>query len=135
MPRKALLIRCSTDEAERVRSEAQRTHSKINSYVLNVALRAVQVEDQLFSTLNVYRSPDRIFSQPSQASRCQDPLSLRTALLVRCSDEEAARVREAAQRRRTTISAFVLRSLKLAWGIDTLHPVAQVEVTAPLSVH
>jgi len=35
----------------------------------------------------------------------------RTALLVRCSDEEAEIIREAAKRERRTISGFILNSV------------------------
>ena len=35
----------------------------------------------------------------------------RTALLVRCSEEEAAAIREAARRERRTISGFILNAV------------------------
>ncbi len=35
----------------------------------------------------------------------------RTALLVRCSEEEAASIREAAKRERRTISGFILNAV------------------------
>lgn len=51
MRRTALLIRCSVDEAIRVRNEAEIERRSVSGYVLNIVGRAVRVEDSLFEKM------------------------------------------------------------------------------------
>src|SRR5215831_8570021 len=44
------------------------------------------------------------------------PPSNRTTMLIRCSKEEAQRIRAGAKRRSTTISHFVLHALAVSWS-------------------
>ena len=46
----------------------------------------------------------------------------RTAILVRCEEVEAERIREAARRRAVPINSFVLQSLR--WSLHTRSPVS-----------
>ena len=48
-------------------------------------------------------------NQPSAMDKNKGPK--RTAILIRCTEEEAARIRQAAQRERRTVSAFVLHAV------------------------
>jgi len=43
-------------------------------------------------------------------------------LLIRCSAEEARRIRAAAKRRDTTMSGFVLSTLRRAWEVRESSP-------------
>jgi uncharacterized protein (DUF1778 family) len=115
MSRTALLIRCATTDAERIRTEAERERRTISSYVLGVAARAVELEDRLYAKMSMHSDFNRIVSRRGHI----DPVS-RTAILVRCEDVEAERIREAARRRNVPINSFVLQSLKRAWIVQTM---------------
>jgi len=109
MSRTALLIRCTTDEAERIRIEAAKERLSLSGYVLSAMTRTLH-EEMLLSKLNDYRSMIAVTSR--RALIAPGP---RTALLVRCSIAEAERIREAAKRRDLPINAFVLQGLKRVW--------------------
>ena len=117
MSRTALLIRCSTTEAEKIRAEAEKQHRTISGYVLQVMSRAVEFEERLYSNLTAYRLYNPIISR-----RRLIDVEPRTAILVRCDVEQADRIREAARRRVVPINAFVLQSLKRAWDVQTAPP-------------
>jgi len=109
MSRAALLLRMTKDEAEKVRSEAVKCGEKMNAYVLRVALRAA-VEDHLSSANG---------SVPGELSDRTVPSSVpKTALLIRCSVKEAARIREAASRRKMTIVGFIRHALRMNWKAE-----------------
>jgi hypothetical protein len=98
MTRSALLLRCATEEADRIRIEANKRHRTISRYVVDISVRAVAEDNHKFS------NPSR----RSIAGR-------RTAVLVRCAVAEAEQIREAARRHAIPINAFVLQALKRAW--------------------
>jgi hypothetical protein len=123
MARTALLIRCATDEADRIRIEADKQRRTISAYVLNITLRGVETEDKLFSKLNRYSALNQVLSR--RAVMSPGP---RTAILVRCAVDEANRIREAAQRREIAINAFVLQALKRAWSVQATPPAAEMTV-------
>jgi hypothetical protein len=118
MSRTALLIRCTTDEADRIRIEADKQRRTISGYVLQIALRVVEMEDRLFSKLSNFRTTNQILSRRSLIAP-----GARTAILVRCGVDEAERIRESARRRDIPINAFVLQSLKRAWAAEMKLPV------------
>src|SRR5262249_21645727 len=105
--RAALLIRCSTEEAAKIRHEAAHEHRTIGGYVLNVLERSLQLEDSLFHKLTRFRDLNRVLSR--LPTRAPGP---RTAFLFRCSAVDAQRIRIAAERRQTTISGFVLHCIR-----------------------
>jgi uncharacterized protein (DUF1778 family) len=115
MARTALLIRCSKDEADRIRAEAEKEHRTVSGYVLNVTIGAVGMEDWLFA-----KPPDCDAANSVLNRRALIAPGPRTAILVRCSTSEADRIREAAERRRIPINAFVLQGIRRAWiaGMD-----------------
>ena len=116
MERTALLIRCSKEEAERVRIEAEKQRRTISGYVLQIMGRAIEIEDRLLAKINPYSPINQTFSRKSLTG--EGP---RTAILVRCSILEAERIREAARRRDFPINGFVLQALKRSWASE-LHP-------------
>jgi hypothetical protein len=77
----------------------------VSGYVLNVVMRAVDFEDQLFARVN------RL--QPSERIKPEQP---RTTIHLHCSTNEAKRVRDAAKRRETNISDFIVHSLRRSWS-------------------
>jgi len=126
MPRTALLIRCTTEEADRIRVEAEKQRRTISAYVLFIMVRAIHVEDRLVTSLSRFTSMNQVLSR--RALMTHGP---RTAILVRCEVSEADRIREAARRREMPINAFVLHALKRSWNVDTSHPLVVVAADAP----
>jgi uncharacterized protein (DUF1778 family) len=117
MERTALLIRCSTEEAQRIRIEAEKQRRTISGYVLQVTGRAVEIEERLLARVNPYSSINQIASRKSLLG-----VGPRTAILVRCSTSEADRIREAARRRDLPINAFVLQALRRSWASELKPP-------------
>jgi uncharacterized protein (DUF1778 family) len=118
MARTALLIRCSAREAGRIREDAAAERRSVSAYVLTIVVRSLEVEEALSVRLrNGLSSWNRNLSQTRV--RRTEP---RTAILVRCSIDEAARIRAAAARREVTISGFVLHSLRRAWNVRDAGP-------------
>jgi len=116
MERTALLIRCSKEEAERVRIEAEKQRRTISGYVLQIMSRAIEIENRLRAKIDPYTAVNQVFSRKSLIGA-----GPRTAILVRCSVLEAERIREAARRRDLPINAFVLQALKRSWA-NELNP-------------
>jgi uncharacterized protein (DUF1778 family) len=128
MARTALLIRCTIEEADRIRIEADKQRRTISAYVLFIMARAIQLEDRLFSTLNRYSAMNQVLSR--RALIAPGP---RTAILVRCETSEADRIREAARRRGIAINAFVLQALRRSWNVQMapppVHPMSEAPPT------
>ena len=110
MSRTALLLRMTRDEAEKVRSEAAKRGDKINTYVLRAAMHAA-VDDGLFSRIDGCWSGE--LPRPIRPSS-----GPKTALLIRCTAEEAAKIREAASRSEMTIVGFLRHSLRTSWEAE-----------------
>src|SRR5215470_11734247 len=113
MNRTALLICCSVEEAEKIRQEAAFEHRTIAGYVLNILLRALRVEERLAAELSIFQRLNRVLSRAPTRAPGQ-----RTAILVRCSIDDANRIRVGAKRRDATISGFVLHCLKRNWDVN-----------------
>lgn len=127
MERTALLIRCTTDEASRIRMEAEKQRRTISGYVLQILVRQIEIEDRLFAKITDYRFMNQIATR-----KVLIPPGPRTAILVRCGTSEADRIREAARRRDVPINVFVLQALKRAWTVETnLQPAPRATVPAP----
>src|SRR5262249_8415005 len=107
MSRTALLISCCEEEATKIRTRANYDFRGVSAYVLNIVIRAVALDEKLlgqFHKLSPLPTPSRV---PGR----------RTAVLIRCSDEQASRIRAAAKWRSTTISNFVLNCLVRSWDV------------------
>jgi uncharacterized protein (DUF1778 family) len=117
MERTALLIRCSTEEAARIRIEAEKQRRTISGYVLQITGRVVEIEERLLARMSPYSSIHQIVSRNSLLGS-----GPRTAILVRCSTLEADRIREAAHRRDLPINAFVLQALRRSWASELKPP-------------
>ncbi|HZP32810.1 MAG TPA: hypothetical protein VFB23_05530 [Candidatus Acidoferrales bacterium] len=105
--RTALLIRCSNTEATVIREQAALERRTVSNYVLNIVIKALQIDDKLSATRELDRTP---YFAPTSVP------GPRTAILVRCSNGEAARIRTAAKQRKTTIGSYVLHSLRRFWA-------------------
>ena len=110
MPRTALLIRCDTDDADRIRSEARMQGTTISSYVLQSLTKEIEGEErQRRSGSGVPTTLRTTEERVPERSRS------RTAILVRCEDVDAERIRLGAKRRALAINTFIIQSLKRTW--------------------
>jgi hypothetical protein len=119
--RTALLIRCSVDEAAAIRDRSQRDRRTVSAYILTRLAIALHLEEMLFARLSRFQEFNRV--APRTLVRPPGP---RTAILLRCSVEEAKQIRVAAERRRITISGFVLHALRRSWKVAEETPSARV---------
>ncbi len=63
---------------------------------------------------SLFETHKRLSPWNARQERCPGP---RTTMLIRCTTDEAARIRSAAKRRDTTISGFVLHTLRCSWVV------------------
>ena len=108
--RSAILISCSVQEAGIVRERAAQERRGISSYVLNILMRAVELQEKLRAQRKQFGLSDQ--DRVKMAFRSPGP---RSVFLLRCSVEEARRIRRVAKTRDRTISGFVLSTLQLSW--------------------
>jgi uncharacterized protein (DUF1778 family) len=109
--RAALLINCSRDEARQMRDNARAQRRTLSGYVLNIVWRTVELQEQMYAN----------FARAREMNSGARPRP-RTTVLVRCSNDEAKRIRKAARVRAMTISEYVLRSLHRAWDVAQTLP-------------
>lgn len=69
---------------------------------------------------------DRAENTPWHTARRTFYEKPRTTMLIRCSTEEAKRIRAAAQHRSTSISDFVIQTLRRAWKVREAFPVPEL---------
>lgn len=119
--RTALLICCSQLEASVIREQAKSERRTLSNYVLNIAVRAAQMEELLSESLGRRLA---LVRPPARAHP-------RTAVLIRCSQKEAEKIREAARRREASISAFVLHCLERTWWVKNIEPGVSHHHAAP----
>jgi len=110
--RTALLISCSAEEARAIRERAKLERRAISGYMLNILMRALEFEERILAKSTGLH---RFHSSPSRNTI--RPAGPRTAILLRCLKEESERIRRGAKMRDTTISGFVLHSLRRSWDI------------------
>ena len=101
--RTSLLIRCSCEDAQTVHAEALAQRRSVSGYLLFVLERSMWIEDKFLAGV----------SYPKQAHVPAE--SNRTAIHLRCTVQEAARIRQAAKGRLLSISNFVVFSLQRNW--------------------
>jgi hypothetical protein len=105
--RAALLINCSKAQAAAVRERAELERRTVSGYVLNIVLRAVALEETVFARVSRLR--------PLPFRRPPGP---RTCVLIRCSADEAKRIRSATNRRQMTNCGYVLYCLERWWRLE-----------------
>lgn len=107
--RTALIISCSQEQAAAIHRRAEIERRTISGYVLRILMRWLDFEDKI---LVAQQGVGRRLTQ----YRAVHPAGKKTTMLLRCSKEEADRIKAAARRRSTTISWYVLYTLSLAWS-------------------
>jgi hypothetical protein len=127
MDRAALLICCSKGEFAEMHRRAALDRRKISSYILSIVMPSIEFEEALYaryhrlSQLNVMKMKMKMKMKYDEEDGSEEKAGggkrKRTAVLLRCSNEESMRVRAAAQRRDATISKFVLFIVRRSWEI------------------
>ncbi len=107
--RTALIISCSREQAATIHQRAELERRTVSGYVLRILMRWLDLEERL--AVRQQEAGRRL-----TAYHPVRPFGKRTTMLLRCSKEEAQRIRAGAKRRSTTISWFVLHTLALAWS-------------------
>lgn len=102
--RTSLLIRCSPQDAQTIHAEGLAQHRSVSGYLLNVLERSIWIEERSQVGL-----PYAIKIAPPDTSEG------RTAIHLRCTVEQANGIRGAAKRRLSSISSFVVFSLRRQW--------------------
>ena len=106
--RTALLLYTSQEDALKIRERAALEHRTVSGYVLNILLRTVAFEETLDAWLG--RRGTCLSSPP--AICLPGP---KTTMLLRCSSEQAQRIRAAARRRAVNVSAYIRQALWRSW--------------------
>ena len=109
--RTALIISCSREQAANIHLRAEAERRTVSAYVLRILMRWLDLEERLVGIQQDSGRPLTAY-QPVRFP------GSRTTMLIRCSKEEAHRIRIGAKRRGTTISWFVLHSLALCWSAE-----------------
>ena len=110
--RTSLIVRCSPEDAVRARNEASLEHRSLSGYLLRVLEFRINIEDKLTPmsdrpvVVGLARSPGR------------ERKEARTAVHLRCTVDEATKIRQYAARRRLSISDFVVFSLRRLWSVQ-----------------
>jgi hypothetical protein len=106
--RATILISCTRHEAQEMRARAKAQSRTLSATVLKVVLRGVEFEDRMFEEFHRARP---LPPPPPNRER-------KVAVHLRCSIQEARRIRVAARRRGATISGYILYFLRYAWSPD-----------------
>jgi len=112
-----LLIRLSHEDAARIRKEASAEHRSLSGYLLNVLERSFFIEQKV-----AHGASTPMLSRQARATLGQQCKKLHTSVHLRCTVEEASRIRAYAARRQLSISDFVVFSLQRLWiAVARLH--------------
>lgn len=98
MAQTSLLLSLPAEEAAAIRKYAAKEDRTISAYVRRIALKQVAVDGKLSKLRDTLVSFDPRLKSSGQ----------RAVLHVRCTSEQAAAIRLAAERRGTSISSYVL---------------------------
>ena len=114
--RTSLIVRCSREDAARIRSDASSQHRSVSGYLLYILERSFWVEAKASLSQPLLSVRSRCF----RAARTPKVL---TAIHLRCTAGEAKEIRRYAARRNMSISDFVVFSLWRSWeAIESLSP-------------
>ena len=112
--RTSLLIRLSREDAARIHQEASSEYRSLSGYLLCKLERSISLEAKALGeaseTVKALLSKWGLETIGPQCKR------LNIAVHLRCTVEEAARIREWAARRQLSISDFVVFSLRRSWN-------------------
>ena len=114
--RTSLIVRCSREDAARIRIDASSQHRSVSGYLLYTLERSFWVEEK--ASLS-----QPLLSVRSRSFRAARTAKVLTAIHLRCTAEEAKEIRRYAARRNMSISDFVVFSLWRSWkATESLSP-------------
>ena len=117
MPRTSLLIRLSHEDAVRIRAEAFSEYRSLSGYLLHVLERSFSIEQRV-----VREASESLLSEQARAVVGPQYKKHHTAVHLRCTVEQAAKIRKYAAKRQLSISDFVIFSLRRLWiAVGKLH--------------
>ena len=102
--RTSLLIRCSREDAQKIHAEADAAHRSLSGYLLHVLERSLWIENRFVVGVAYIKQTPAVGTREN-----------RTAIHLRCTADEATRIRAASKKRLLSISGFVLFSLQRHW--------------------
>jgi hypothetical protein len=108
--RAALLISCSQHDVQVIRERAEQQRRKISSYLLNILMNAVEFDEELLGG-------SACLAKLGGESPSPGLDGFRATVLLRCSEDDAQRIRAAAKRRDVSISGYVRYVLRRSWEI------------------
>jgi len=109
-PRTSLLIRLSHEDAARIHQEAASEHRSLSGYLLNVVVRSFVIEQRVS-----HGASAPMLSMQARAALGPQFKKLHSSVHLRCTVEEAERIRAYSARRQLSISDFVVFSLRRLW--------------------
>ncbi len=117
MGRTSLLIRLSHEDAARIREGASSEYRSVSGYLLYVLERSFRIEEVV-----VRGASEPLISNQARAIIGPQIKKRHTAVHLRCTVEQAAKIREYAAKRQLSISDFVIFSLRRLWiAVERLH--------------
>lgn len=115
--RTALLIRCSKEEADILRTQAAAEHRTISGCMLNILERSLWIEERY-----AHGVTPAFLENQAREFRLAHRLHDRTSMLLRCSNGEADRIRAVAWNRGMSISEFAAFSFWRHWeAVKKIH--------------
>lgn len=108
--RTALTVRCSQEDAKALRVQALAEHRSISGCMLNVLERHLWIEERYIRGLS-----DTFIEDTTREFRLNHRRGDRTRMLLRCSEQQARRIRMGARKRRMSISEFVVFCIRRHW--------------------
>jgi hypothetical protein len=106
--RTSILLRCSPEAAARIRYHAAREHRTVAGYLLFILERNLDIEEKYHDGYTPFMVAQVRDEQNGEKEE-------RTAIHLRCSVEQANRIRRAAARRQLSISKFIVFALERSW--------------------
>jgi hypothetical protein len=110
--RAQLLLHCTEAEAETVRRRAHDEYRGVSEYLLHLTMRTVELEERIARTL-----PSQVGLMGFRGRTNWRGTEPRTTMLLRCSADEARRIRRAAEVRQMTLSEYVFKTVRRAWQV------------------
>lgn len=107
--RTSFIVRCPAQEASTIRAEAKAQHRSVSGYLLYMLERSLWIEEK-FGRGFVRFEPEQTGIITSFASG-----EAKVAIHLCCSVEELDRIQAAASRRRMSVNAFILFSVRRYW--------------------
>jgi uncharacterized protein (DUF1778 family) len=106
--RTSLLLRCSPEHAAKVRHHAALEHRSVAGYLLFILERNLEIDEKYHDGYTP------LMVTQARAERNGEKEE-RTGIHLRCSVEQANRIRKAAARRQLSISKFIVFALQRSW--------------------